>query len=91
MITGLITIKGNKIMSSRDFCYWMMGFFEISDAKELTTPQVEMIKRHLALVFKYEIDPSYGDKEHQEKLNEIHSGENKLPPLHPSKNTVYRC
>ncbi len=31
-----------------------------------------MVRRHLALVFKHEIDPSMGDAKHQEKLNETH-------------------
>lgn len=69
-------------MTSRDFCYWLQGFFEISSSfrGEVTTSQltlsshqVDMIKKHLALVFKHEIDPSYGDADHQKILNEIHN------------------
>jgi len=63
-------------MTSRDFCYWLQGFFELRHASEgsaLTTDQTKMIQQHLALVFKHEIDPSMGDQEHQEELNEIHN------------------
>ena len=63
-------------MTSRDFCYWLQGFFEIagSEITILNTDQIDMIKRHLALVFKHEIDPSYGDEEHQAELQQIHDG-----------------
>jgi len=60
-------------MTSRDFAYWLQGFFEISDAKEITETQTEMIKKHLALVFKHDIDPSMGDEKHQIELNAIHN------------------
>lgn len=62
-------------MTSRDFCYWLQGFFEIKgpDTDEsLSHGQVEIIKSHLAMVFKHEIDPSMGDQKHQDELNLIH-------------------
>jgi len=59
-------------MTSRDFAYWLQGFFEISEADSISTTQTDMIKRHLNLVFKHEIDPSMGDEKHQEELNQIH-------------------
>ncbi|MFA6049684.1 MAG: hypothetical protein WC761_00535 [Candidatus Paceibacterota bacterium] len=37
-------------MNERDFFYWLQGFFELSGSKELTEAQVDMIKRHMALV-----------------------------------------
>ena len=63
-------------MTSRDFAYWLQGFFEISgtDALTLNAEQVSMVKKHLNLVFVHEIDPSFGGKEEQEKLNKIHGG-----------------
>lgn len=64
-------------MKSESFCYWLQGFLEINDAgglpTALTQNQVNVIQKHLALVFKHEIDPSMGDQKHQEELNEIHS------------------
>lgn len=62
-------------MTSRDFCFWLQGFFEVQNPKEIDTEKTDMIKRHLNLVFKHEIDPSMGPEEHQNKLNLIHSGE----------------
>ena len=59
-------------MTSRDFCYWLQGHFEIAETDALTPKQVKMIKRHLALVFKHEIDPSYGGN--QSELQSIHDG-----------------
>tara|TARA_R110000803_G_scaffold50945_1_gene105555 strand:- start:353 stop:694 length:342 start_codon:yes stop_codon:yes gene_type:complete len=41
-------------MTSRDFCYWLQGPFEVTDLKSLTADQVEIIDKHLTMVFKYE-------------------------------------
>lgn len=74
-------------MRSRDFCFWLQGFFEMRDSEEeITEQQVECIKKHLALVFKHEIDPSAGNAEHQQALNEIHG----RPPSKPGS-PVMRC
>lgn len=65
-------------MTSRDFCYWLQGFFEISGPTEVTQDQVQIIKRHLNLVFKHEIDPSFGnDVDLQKQLNMIHAASTK--------------
>lgn len=65
-------------MTSRDFCYWLQGFFEITKADGhklyITSEQADMIQKHLNMVFYHEIDPSHGDEKHQGKLNAIHSG-----------------
>ena len=63
-------------MNTIDFCYWLQGYFEISDSDELSAQQVKIIKNHLHLVFKHEIDPL---RESQttatvEELNNAHSG-----------------
>ena len=39
-------------MTSRDFCFWLQGFFEITDGEEnvsvgLTMGQTEIVRRHL--------------------------------------------
>ncbi len=44
-------------MNSIDFCYWLQGYFEVSKAEDLTPEQTEIVKSHLDLVFKHEIDP----------------------------------
>ena len=60
-------------MTTRDFCYWFQGFLEITGANEIKADQVEMIQRHLNLVFVHDIDPTMGDEEHQALLNAIHN------------------
>jgi uncharacterized protein YfkK (UPF0435 family) len=62
-------------MTSREFAYWLQGFFEISGSEDLSKSQVEMIKKHLNMVFVHEIDPSYPDAD---KLQQIHDGVKKL-------------
>lgn len=59
-------------MTSRDFCFWLQGFFEISNNNQITEQQTHVIREHLALVFKHEIDPSMGNVKHQEELNNMH-------------------
>jgi hypothetical protein len=77
-------------MTSRDFCFWLQGYFEVSGEKTISGDQVETIKRHLALVFCHEIDPSMGAN--QNSLNDLHQGTNiggeVLTPVGPVK---YRC
>jgi hypothetical protein len=78
-------------MSSREFCYWLQGYFEIVAANPagtvppngLTGPQADTIRRHLGMVFTHEIDPSYPNAE---ALNKIHAGQNAS-----TKDVVYRC
>jgi hypothetical protein len=36
------------------FCYWLQGFFELSNSETITPLQVKVIKDHLNLVFKKE-------------------------------------
>lgn len=60
-------------MTSRDFAYWLMGFFELYGPKTIDEKETELIKRHLNLVFKHEIDPAMGDEKHQAELNKIHN------------------
>lgn len=69
-------------MTSRDFVYWLQGYFEISGHTNLDNEKVEVIRKHLDLVFKHEIDPSMGNKEHQKELNKIHN---------PPGDQIFRC
>jgi len=61
-------------MTSRDFAYWLQGFMEVSNATEITPEQLKIIKNHLNMVFKHEIDPSHGDAAHQKTLSDTHRG-----------------
>ena len=59
-------------MKSRDFCYWLQGYFEISgDSFELSEAQVDTIRRHLNMVFIHEIDPSF-PADQQDALSDAH-------------------
>ena len=60
-------------MKADNFCYWLQGYFELGATKELTTEQVEMIKRHLAMVFYTDLDNQF-PKEQQVKLQTLHDG-----------------
>lgn len=74
-LSTAITYLG-AALNSKDFCYWLQGFFELTDKPDaLTQQQTEAIRRHLALVFKHEIDPSAGGPENQAVLNKIHGGD----------------
>ena len=86
-------------MTSRDFCYWLQGFFELrstnieNDKQSLTVPQVDMIRNHLNLVFKHEIDPSMPDP--TGAMQNIHDGGQPFKPSDVLPNwplpTTYRC
>jgi hypothetical protein len=66
-------------MKASEFCFWLQGYFEMSgvtpeEPGTLNSRQSAMIQRHLALVFKHDIDPSQGTSEHQAELQSIHDG-----------------
>jgi hypothetical protein len=60
-------------MTSRDFCYFLQGLFELAKPEALTKEQTELVRRHLAMVFAHEIDPSMGDEKAQKILDDIHA------------------
>lgn len=73
-------------MTSRDFCYWLQGFFELGDKSDvktdqyrLTHQQIDSIRNHLAMVFRHEIDPSFGNS--LPDLTKIHHPEGPKSPL----------
>ena len=82
-------------MTSKDFTYWLQGFFEIAEETEITPRQVEIIKNHLKLVFYYDIDKSYGvDKKTSETTQAIHDGNH--PIISPRRernpgNVLVKC
>lgn len=59
-------------MTSRDFCYWLQGLFELGSPAVLDAKQTDLVRAHLAMVFIHEIDPSAGDVKQQAVLNDIH-------------------
>lgn len=66
-------------MTSREFCYWLKGFEELTHAAgdppaTLTLAQWQCVQNHLNMVFKHEIDPSLGSAEHQAELSAAHEG-----------------
>lgn len=79
-------------MRSSEFCYWLQGYFEINEAdpespKEINEKQVEMIQRHLSMVFVHDLDP----KQVADKLQQIHDGNNHLIQKPGNSSVVYRC
>jgi hypothetical protein len=81
-------------VKSRDFCYWLQGFIELNEAAnksgEAPNPrQWELVKAHLTLVFKHEIDPEAGCVDKQKELNDIHSGKPASPLIDPT--ALVRC
>ena len=62
-------------MTTREFCYWLQGYFEIEgrNSYTLSTDQCDTIRKHLSLVFAHDIDPAAGDAAVQAKLNNIHN------------------
>lgn len=82
-------------MKAQEFCYWLQGFFEISGATPsepgtLNSQQTATIQRHLALVFQHDIDPQYGNADHQVVLQSIHDGKPQIGGEGPN-GELYRC
>lgn len=82
-------------MKAVEFCYWLQGLFELGNPQTLDAAQTDLIKRHLAMVFKHEIDPSYGKADAQAALSAIHSAKSSHPPIahdhvHPG-DVLIRC
>lgn len=88
----------NLNMTSRDFCYWLQGYFELTGgtgADLMSADKVMTVKNHLALVFRHEIDPSIdgGNQKLADELQKIHDGGKTLvAPTGPTPGgPVYRC
>ncbi len=81
-------------MKSVEFCYWLQGMFELGNPQALNAEQTDMVKRHLAMVFKHEIDPSY-PKQQQAVLDALHGASSKADPPRicgtGPDGTLYRC
>jgi len=76
-------------MTGRDFVYWLQGFFEMVDPETLTPKQIDLIRRHLNLVFIHEIDPAAGPPDKQAILDAAHNGAeyNAKQPDYPGADT----
>ncbi len=61
----------------------MQGLFELGKPEVLNAEQVDLVKRHLAMVFIHEIDPAMGGPKQQVKLDEAHFPGSPKP--------VFRC
>jgi hypothetical protein len=63
-------------MNNVDFCYWLQGFFELSEVDTLTDKQVKVIKNHLNLTFKHDIDPARNKESGLsiKTMDNLHSG-----------------
>jgi hypothetical protein len=83
-------------MKSRDFCYWLQGFFELQGGdttpptQQLSATQVAAIKAHLSMVFVHEIDPSF-PSDHQEQLGKTHLGFGTGVTSQHNPNLLARC
>lgn len=81
-------------MKSVEFCYWLQGLFELGKPEALNAEQTDLVRRHLAMVFTHEIDPSYGPND-QKKLNELHGAGVKADPMKIGgkgpTDILYRC
>ena len=84
-------------MQSRDFCFWLQGFFEIANPQELDQQQTKIIRQHLALVFRHEIDPSMPDPTGElQKIHDFGTGSPPASPFPPPSTGLpedirYRC
>lgn len=76
-------------MTSRDFCFWLQGYFEISNANTIGPNEAQCIRQHLAMVFKHEIDPSMtappgapvSNLDYQTLLNDLHGNNDTVGAL----------
>ena len=78
-------------MTSRDFCYWLQGYFELHAPARIDEKETKIIQQHLSLVFKHEIDPSIdlGDPAKAAELQKIHDAIKVAPPA--GNQPLYRC
>lgn len=63
-------------MKAQEFCYWLQGHFELMDPDQrvaLSARQVDLIRRHLRMVFIHDIDLGY-PAEQQQALSDAHAG-----------------
>jgi len=54
----MVRIMEESKMTPEQFCYWLQGYMEMSEAEKLDEKQVKIMKDHLALVF-MKVTPDY--------------------------------
>lgn len=87
-------------MKSTEFCYWLQGWFELNDTIDhregATKETLDVIRKHLDMVFYHEIDKNYPSEE-QSNLNAIHQGidlnplSNVIGPVQGKDGELMRC
>ena len=77
-------------MNAVDFCFWLQGFFEITggNTQQLSITQTDMVRNHLSLVFKHEIDP-LREGETTTTPDELNAAHNGRPPS--GTKPIMRC
>ena len=43
-------------MNSKDFCIWLSGYFEVQDPKSIDLNQINIIREHLELALKSNVE-----------------------------------
>ncbi len=76
-------------MRAVDFAYWLQGVFELGDVKSFDERQTQIIRNHLNMVFIHDVDPSSGNLEHQQELQEAHDFVNQ-PPMDITKKPSFK-
>ena len=77
-------------MTSRDFCYWLQGFFEVQgldNTVSISDGQAQLIRAHLNLVFNHEIDPDNFKNKTVDEIkvyDEIHKGARSVTEFEPT-------
>lgn len=61
---------GKSTMKPENFCYWLQGFFELSQTETLSKDQVDQIKSHMKLVFE-KVTPELPKKVDHTDLNKF--------------------
>ncbi len=58
-------------MTARDFCFWLQGYVELTPGQPapLSAEQVDKVRRHLALVFVHDLDPTL--KSQNKRIEEL--------------------
>lgn len=75
-------------MKADNFCYWLQGVLEVAKPETLDAEQVEIIKRHLAMVFYNALDKQAPESKHA-GLNTLHAGTMQANPS--NSDILYRC